>query len=64
LLKLYQLLIIIGVTTPSNPHNMSEFKERILTLILQISLIIGIVYLSANGMDGWGWLLFILFLTI
>jgi hypothetical protein len=32
--------------------------------MLQIALVGGIVYLASNGLDGWGWLVFILFITI
>lgn len=32
--------------------------------LLQIALVAGIVILSANGMDGWGWLIFILLYTL
>ncbi len=32
--------------------------------ILQLALISGIVFLSANGLQGWGWLMLILFLTL
>lgn len=32
--------------------------------ILQLALVGGIVFLAANGLDGWGWLVFILFLTL
>jgi hypothetical protein len=32
--------------------------------ILQLALVGGIVFLAANGIDGWGWLVFILFLTL
>lgn len=32
--------------------------------ILQLALVGGIVFLSANGLEGWGWLVFILFLTL
>jgi hypothetical protein len=32
--------------------------------ILQLALVGGIVFLATNGIDGWGWLVFILFLTL
>jgi hypothetical protein len=32
--------------------------------LLQLAIVGGIVYLAANGLDGWGWLVFILFITI
>jgi len=32
--------------------------------ILQLALIIGIVYLASQGMDGWGWLVFALIITL
>jgi hypothetical protein len=31
--------------------------------ILQVSLIAGIVTLSSMGLDGWGWLVFLLICT-
>jgi hypothetical protein len=31
--------------------------------IIQIILIIGAIYLASIGADGWGWMLFIFFLT-
>ena len=30
--------------------------------ILQLALVGGIVYLAANGLEGWGWLVFIYFI--
>jgi len=30
--------------------------------IVDVALILGIVYLSANDKDGWGWLVFLLLL--
>jgi hypothetical protein len=32
--------------------------------ILQLALVGGIVYLAANGLEGWGWLVFILFISL
>ena len=32
--------------------------------IFQIALIAGIVYLAVNNVDGWGWLVFILLITL
>jgi len=32
--------------------------------LLQLALIIGIVYLASQGMDGWGWLMFALIITL
>jgi hypothetical protein len=32
--------------------------------MLQIALVGGIVYLASNGLEGWGWLVFILFITL
>ncbi len=34
------------------------------TFWLRVALIIGIVALSYNDKDGWGWLVFILFCTM
>lgn len=33
-------------------------------VLLQIALVAGIVILSSNDMDGWGWLIFILLCTL
>jgi hypothetical protein len=33
-------------------------------LIIRLALIFGVIYLASNNQDGWGWLLFILFLTL
>ena len=30
-------------------------------IVIEICLIAGIVYLASNNYDGWGWLVFILF---
>ena len=30
--------------------------------LLDLAIVGGIVYLSANHLDGWGWLIFILFI--
>ena len=30
--------------------------------LLDLALVGGIVYLAANNLDGWGWLIFILFI--
>ena len=32
--------------------------------MLQISLVFGIVYLASNRLEGWGWLVFILFVSL
>lgn len=32
--------------------------------LLQITLVVGIVYLASYGIDGWGWLTFALLLTL
>ena len=32
--------------------------------ILQVVLVIGIVYLASQGIDGWGWLTFALLCTL
>jgi len=32
--------------------------------LLQLAMVGGIVYLAASGLDGWGWLVFILYITI
>jgi len=34
------------------------------TKLLQLALVGGVVFLAANGLEGWGWLVFILFLTL
>lgn len=40
-------------------------KERFDNMsIIQIALIIGIVYLASQGLDGWGWLVFALLITL
>jgi hypothetical protein len=40
-------------------------KDRIDNLtIVQVALVIGITYLAAQGLDGWGWLVFALILTL
>ena len=41
---------------------MKEFFEK--TSPLQIALVAGIVTLAALGVNGWGWLVFALLLTI
>ena len=32
--------------------------------MLQLALVGGIVYLASNGLEGWGWLVFILLITL
>jgi hypothetical protein len=32
--------------------------------VLQLALVIGTVYLASCGMDGWGWLVFALIITL
>jgi len=32
--------------------------------LLQLAMVGGIVYLASNGLEGWGWLVFLLFITI
>jgi hypothetical protein len=32
--------------------------------MFQIALVGGIVYLASNGLEGWGWLVFILFISL
>ncbi len=41
---------------------MKEFFEK--TSPLQLALIAGIVILAALGVDGWGWLVFALIVTL
>ncbi len=41
---------------------MEKMRENL--WILQVVLVIGIVYLAACGMDGWGWLVFALICTL
>jgi hypothetical protein len=31
--------------------------------LARVAMILGIIYLAANGMDGWGWLIFALIIT-
>ena len=40
------------------------FKNIQGTNILQVFLVAGIVYLAANGAEGWGWLVFALLCTL
>ena len=47
----------MGSDKMSNNNNIST------TGIIQIILILGAIYLLSTGTDGWGWLLFIFFLT-
>jgi hypothetical protein len=32
--------------------------------LFRIALVSGIVYLASNNMDGWGWLVFILLISL
>lgn len=32
--------------------------------MLQLAMVGGIVYLASNGLEGWGWLVFMLFITL
>jgi hypothetical protein len=41
---------------------MEEMRKNL--CVLQLALVIGIVYLASCGMDGWGWLVFALIITI
>lgn len=34
------------------------------TKLLQFALVGGIVYLASKGLEGWGWLVFILFISL
>ena len=44
---------------------MKEFYEKISGLrLLQIALVAGIITLASSGKDGWGWLVFLLFITL
>ena len=40
---------------------MKKDLEKILEFIFKLALIFAIVYLIATNKDGWGWLLFVLF---
>jgi len=42
----------------------SFFEKLDFKKALQILLILGIVFLAYNDKDGWGWLTFILFITL
>jgi hypothetical protein len=37
-------------------------KNFIKGQLVDICLIFGVIYLASKGVDGWGWLIFILFL--
>lgn len=39
-------------------------KKEISVTLFRIALIAGIVYLASCDQEGWGWLIFILLLTI
>lgn len=39
-------------------------KNKIGTNLFRIALVAGIIYLSSQDKDGWGWLVFILFCTL
>ncbi len=42
-----------------------NMKDRFDTLwILQVALVFGIVSLASQGLDGWGWLVLALFVTL
>ena len=32
--------------------------------LVRIAMVAGIIYLAANNMNGWGWLVFLLFVTM
>ena len=32
--------------------------------IVRIAMVAGIIYLASNNMNGWGWLVFLLFVTM
>ena len=42
----------------------SLFEKFDFNRFLQVLLILGIVFLAYNDKDGWGWLTFILFITV
>jgi len=44
---------------------MVEFLKKIKGIrIIQFALIVGAVILASQNKDGWGWLLFLLFITL
>lgn len=44
---------------------MKEFFDNTRGLrFIQFSLIVGIIILASNNMDGWGWLVFLLLVTL
>jgi hypothetical protein len=38
--------------------------ENILLRLLQIIMVFGVIFLAFNNKEGWGWLLFILVLSL
>jgi len=44
--------------------NTHRTVSTLLFRLFQIALVGGVVFLAATGKDGWGWLIFILALTI
>lgn len=43
---------------------MKDFDKTKGIRLIQFSLIVGIVILASNNMDGWGWLMFALIITL
>ena len=41
---------------------MEDREEKYLSFFMDLALIFGILYLASEGKDGWGWLVFILFI--
>jgi hypothetical protein len=43
---------------------MNDFLSKLPINLLRIALVIGTCFLSYNNLDGWGWLTFVLILTL
>ena len=41
---------------------MEDREEKFLSFLVDLALIGGVIYLASQGKDGWGWLIFILFI--
>jgi hypothetical protein len=47
-----------------NPKLVIKIGESTTKFILQALLLLGVVIIAASGHDGWGWLVFILILSM
>ena len=58
-------MLKLGEVWVLNAHKLNQENFKITNMgLLRVALVLAIVYLAANDKDGWGWLVFILLISM